>query len=90
MMAVRYRETIYVGVTSDLMARVNLHREGEGSKFCARYGLRKLVWAEHFANIDEAITFEKRLKRWRRQWKFDLIEKMNPDWDDLFDQLVGT
>ncbi len=86
----RYRGTVYVGVTSDLVARVSHHREGTGSDFCAKYGLKRLVWAETFPTIDEAIMFEKRLKRWRRQWKIDLVEKVNPDWDDLFDQLAGT
>ena len=86
-MSNRYRGTIYVGVTSDLAARVTQHRNGTGSDFCARYALDRLIWAEQFATIGEAIAFEKRLKRWRRDWKFDLIEKANPDWSDLFDQL---
>ncbi|MEM6493047.1 MAG: GIY-YIG nuclease family protein [Pseudomonadota bacterium] len=90
MMADRYRGTIYVGVTADLAARITQHREGKGSDFCAKYGLKRLVWAERFAFIEEAIAFEKRAKRWRREWKFDLIEKANPDWDDLFDRLGGT
>ncbi|MEM1196307.1 MAG: GIY-YIG nuclease family protein [Pseudomonadota bacterium] len=90
MMADRYRGTIYIGVTADLAARVTQHREGKGSDFCAKYHLKRLVWAERFASIEEAIAFEKRLKRWRREWKFNLIEKSNPDWDDLFDRLGGT
>ena len=89
-MADRYRGTLYIGVTSDLPARVSQHREGTGSEFCAQYGLDRLVWAERFATIEEAIAFEKRAKRWRREWKLDLIEKANPDWNDLFDQLAGT
>lgn len=89
-MADRYRGTMYVGVTTDLATRVVQHRSGEGSDFCAQYGLKRLVWADRFASIEEAIVFEKRIKRWRRAWKFDLIEKGNPDWDDLFDQLAGT
>lgn len=87
-MARRYRGTLYIGVTADLARRVSQHRIGEGSEFCTRYGLRRLVWAEPFPTIGEAIVFEKRLKRWRRQWKFELIEKANPDWDDLFDHLA--
>lgn len=89
-MANRYRGTLYIGVTADLAVRVGQHRDGTGSKFCARYGLKRLVWVERFASIEEAITFEKRLKRWRREWKFELIENANPEWDDLFDQLAGT
>jgi len=84
----RYRGTLYVGVTSDIATRVSQHREDIGSDFCKRYGLHRLVWAERFATIDEAITFEKRIKRWRRQWKFELIEKTNPEWEDLFETLV--
>ncbi|MDZ4138935.1 MAG: GIY-YIG nuclease family protein [Erythrobacter sp.] len=88
-MADRYRGTMYVGVTADLAARVSQHREGSGSDFCARYGLKLLVWAERTDAIDAAIAHEKRVKRWRREWKFALIEKGNPDWDDLFDQLLA-
>ena len=89
-MADRYRGTMYVGVTADLTARIHQHREGTGSDFCARYDLKRLVWAESMDSIEGAIVLEKRIKRWRREWKFDLIEKGNPDWDDLFDQLAGT
>ena len=84
----RYRGTLYVGVTSDIATRVSQQREDIGSDFCKRYGLHRLVWAERFDTIDEAITFEKRIKRWRRQWKFELIEKTNPEWEDLFETLV--
>lgn len=87
-MANRYRGTLYVGVTSDLPSRVHHHRTGQGSEFCRDYNLTKLVWTERFDSIEEAITFEKRLKRWRRDWKFDLIENANPDWDDLYDRLA--
>lgn len=88
-MAVRYRGTLYVGVTADLSARVSQHRVGTGSDFCARYGLTRLVWAEQCDSIDVAIAHEKRVKRWRREWKFALVEKANPDWDDLFDRLLA-
>ncbi len=88
-MANRYRGTIYVGVTSDLAARVSQHREGKGSQFCAEHGLTRLVWAEFTEPVDEAIAHEKRLKRWHREWKFELIGKANPDWRDLFDDLAG-
>lgn len=88
-MADIYRGTMYVGVTSHLAARVSQHRGGTGSDHCARYGLKRLVWAERCDAIDAAIAHEKRVKRWRREWKFALIEKGNPDWDDLFDQLLA-
>jgi len=80
----RYRGAVYVGVTSNLPARLHRHRTGEGSDFCRRYGLNRLVWAEHAPSITDAIAHEKGVKRWRRQWKFDLIEKGNPEWRDLF------
>jgi putative endonuclease len=86
-MADRYRGTMYVGVTADLAARVRQHRDGSGSDFCRRYGLSRLVWAEAGASITDCIAYEKRLKRWRRAWKFDLIERGNPNWADLFDRL---
>ena len=84
----RYRGTIYVGVTSDLAGRVYQHRIGDGSDFCARDGLERLVWAERSDDIVQCIAHEKRIKRWHRQWKFDLIERANPDWLDMFDLLV--
>jgi len=87
MMADRYRGAIYPGVTSDLAARVHAHRNGRGSKFCAKYGLKRLVYAEHLDRIDEAIAAEKAIKKWRRAWKIELIERANPDWDDLYEML---
>jgi putative endonuclease len=87
-MADRYRGTMYVGVTSDLVVRIDQHRRGVGSDFCARYGLVRLVWAEPGDDMIAAITQEKRLKRWRREWKCALVERGNPEWRDLFDLLV--
>ena len=87
-MADRYRGTIYVGVTADLNARIHQHRTGTGSDFCARYGLRRLVWAEHGEDITACIAHEKRLKRWRRDWKFALVEGINPEWRDMSDTLL--
>ena len=85
MMADRYRGTIYIGVTSDLPARVTAHREGRGSKFCARYGLTRLVHAEPVPTILEAIAREKAVKKWRRSWKLEWIEQVNSEWDDLYE-----
>ncbi len=84
----RYRGTMYVGVTAHLPARIAQHREGSGSDFCGRYGLTPLVWAERGATIEDCIAHEKRLKRWRREWKFTLIERQNPDWRDRYDELI--
>ena len=88
-LANRYRGQLYIGVTSDIAARVYQHRTGRGSDFCARYDITRLVWAEFTEPIDEAIAHEKRVKRWRREWKFALIETANPDWRDLYDDLAG-
>ena len=85
----RYRGTIYIGVTANLPRRAVQHREGTGSEFTSRYGPNRLVHAEEYPTIDEAIAREKALKKWRRQWKIDLIEQANPDWLDRFDELIG-
>jgi putative endonuclease len=84
----RYRGTVYVGVTAHLPARIHQHRSGEGSDFCARYGLTRLVWAERGDDIGECIAHEKRVKKWQRDWKFALVERGNPEWCDLFDDLA--
>jgi putative endonuclease len=70
------------------LQRVWAHREGRGSKFCARYGLRRMVYAEWTPTIEEAITREKAMKKWNRAWKIELIESVNPDWLDLFDTIL--
>ena len=79
--------TLYIGVTSDLPARVYQHRCGEGSAFCKRYGLTRLVYAEPYPRIDEAIAREKAMKAWKRSWKTKLIEQTNPGWADLFETI---
>ena len=89
-MADRYRGGLYTGVTSDLARRIYQHRHGDGSDFCVRHGLNRLVWAERGDEILDCIAHEKRVKRWRRVWEFALVEKANPDWHDLYDQLAGT
>ena len=85
-MADRYRGGMYVGVTADLTRRVQQHRENEGSEHVALYGLTRIVYAERFEEIVTAIAREKALKRWRREWKFALIEADNTDWRDLWDE----
>ncbi len=87
-MADRYRGTMYVGVTANLPRRIFEHREGIGSAFCQRHGLTRLVWAERGETIEDCIAHEKRVKRWRREWKFALIERGNPDWRDLYDVML--
>jgi len=75
--------TLYIGVTSDLAARLAQHRAGTAPGFASRYGAIRLVHAELFDRMDEAIAREKQLKRWHRAWKIALIEAHNPDWRDL-------
>jgi putative endonuclease len=84
----RANGTLYTGVTARLSERIDQHREGRGSLFTRRYGLRRLVWYEHHADIRDAIQRETSLKRWRRAWKVRLILEMNPDWDDLYETLA--
>jgi putative endonuclease len=88
-MANHYRGAVYVGVTADLARRITQHRDGTGSEYCAEHGLTRLVWAERGPSIEACIAHEKRLKRWRREWKFALIEQGNPDWADLYDQMLA-
>ena len=78
----------YVGVTAHLAARVHQHRIDRGSAFCRKYGLKTLVLAEQYDTISEAITREKQLKTWQREWKIALIEASNPDWSDLYERLA--
>jgi putative endonuclease len=76
--------TLYVGVTGDLSRRVYEHREALTPGFTTRYGVKMLVWYDAYPTADEAISAEKRVKRWRRVWKLELIEEMNPQWKDLY------
>jgi putative endonuclease len=82
-MANRPFGVLYVGVTADIHARVDQHRKGNGSKFCRKYGIDLLVLVEPHATIEAAISREKQLKNWRREWKLNLIEAANPEWSDL-------
>ncbi|HQA17224.1 MAG TPA: GIY-YIG nuclease family protein [Novosphingobium sp.] len=83
-MANRYRGGMYVGVTADLARRVGQHREGKGSSHVADFDKTRLVYAERHDEIEPAIAREKLVKKWRREWKFALIEAENPDWVDLW------
>ncbi|HEX6073586.1 MAG TPA: GIY-YIG nuclease family protein [Sphingomicrobium sp.] len=75
--------TLYTGVTSDLMKRIWEHREGVVRGFTRRYGIKRLVWFEPHETMESAILREKRIKRWPRSWKYDLIHEKNPTWRDL-------
>ena len=79
----KYRTTFYIGVTSDLRARVWQHVNGEGSAFVKKYRLFDLVYYESFERITDAIEREKQLKNWHHDWKVNLIKSMNPEMRDL-------
>jgi len=76
--------TLYIGVTTDLVRRTGEHRKGLVPGFTHKYKVNRLVYYEEHADIREAIAAEKRLKKWKRLWKIRLIEKINPDWCDLY------
>jgi putative endonuclease len=78
--------TLYIGVTSDLASRMEQHHRGEGSQFVKRHGVTRLVWFEEFPLYADAIRRETAMKRWKREWKLALIEKINPQWQDLTGQ----
>jgi putative endonuclease len=79
------RGTLYVGVTNDIERRGNEHYSKAGSKFTKKYNLHKFVYIEETVNISDAIVREKQLKNWHRMWKINLIEELNPNWDNLLD-----
>jgi putative endonuclease len=76
--------TLYIGVTNDLVRRVYEHRMGLADGFTKKYGIHRLVYFEPYSDIESAIQREKRLKKWKRAWKVQLIEQANPNWDDLY------
>ena len=81
--------TLYIGVTSDLVARVWQHREHMVEGFTERYKVTMLVWYESHATMESAILREKQIKKWNRAWKLKLIQESNPRWLDLWDSVVG-
>ncbi len=83
----RSRTVLYTGVTNNLYARAYQHKNGVGSAFSSNYKCKDLLYYEFFDSIEEAIFREKRIKKWNRQWKDDLIKKFNPKLKDLFDKV---
>lgn len=79
--------TIYIGVTSDLQKRIYEHKSKEIDGFTKKYDLTNLVYFEMFDDAENAIRREKQFKKWNRDWKIDLIEKSNPNWNDLYPAL---
>ena len=87
MLANQRNGTLYLGVTSDLVKRVWEHKNDMVEGFTKRYGVHQLVWYELHESMASAIEREKRLKKWKRAWKLELIESANPDWQDLYDSI---
>ena len=82
------RGVLYIDETADIAVRIWQHRSGQGSAFCRRYGLDRLVLAEPHAEIVAAIAREKALKAWKRDWKIRLVEESNPEWEDIFERVL--
>ena len=87
MLASKRNGTIYIGVTNDLGRRVWEHREGVASKFTKKYGVTRLVYYEVYDDVQAAIAQETRLKKYKREWKINLIQARNALWDDLYETL---
>jgi putative endonuclease len=87
-LASRRHGTLYIGVTNSLPKRLEEHRTGSGSLFVKQYGVFRLVYVETYHRAEDAIAREKQLKRWKRDWKIELIEKENLEWRDLSDLIV--
>jgi putative endonuclease len=81
--------TLYIGVTSNLVQRVWQHKNDLVEGFTKRYRVHRLVWHEVHESMDSAISREKKLKKWNRAWKIELIETSNPTWVDLYDQICS-
>ncbi|WP_337055974.1 GIY-YIG nuclease family protein [Pseudomonas sp. USHLN015] len=88
-LASRFNGSLYIGVTSDLVKRIWMHRNSYVDGFTQGHGIKRLVHFEMHGSMLEAIQREKRLKKWRREWKVELIESTNPQWLDLWDELVS-
>lgn len=88
MLASQRNGTLYVGVTSNLVQRVWQHKEALAEGFTSKYGVKMLVWYEQHETMISAIAREKAIKEWQRAWKLALIEKANPEWNDLYAGLV--
>ena len=87
-LASRRNGTLYVGVTSNLLQRVWQHKSDLVEGFAKRYGVHTLVWYESHETMESAISREKAIKEWKRAWKIELIEKGNPNWADMYEDLA--
>ena len=86
-MASKRNGTLYIGVTNNLIRRVYEHKNNLIKGFTSKYGVHRLVYFESTSEVESAILREKQLKKWKREWKLELIEKMNPEWKDLYEEL---
>lgn len=89
-MASRPQGALYIGVTGDLIKRVYEHKNGITKGYTEKYKCNMLVWYEEYSDVEQAILREKRMKKWNRDWKIELIERDNPEWRDLYPLLVDT
>ena len=80
--------TLYTGVTSDLVRRIWEHKNGAHEGFTKKYEVHTLVWYERHETMESAISREKAVKKWERSWKIELIEKLNPEWRDLYQEII--
>jgi putative endonuclease len=90
MMASRRNGTIYIGVTRDLLKRIEEHRNGVIAGFTKTYGCKLLVWYQAFDSLEAARQRELQMKEWKRAWKLREIEGPNPDWEDLYDRIAQS
>ena len=80
--------TLYTGVTSDLVRRIWEHKNGSNEGFTKKYAVHILVWYEQHETMESAISREKAIKKWERAWKLEMIEKTNPEWRDLYQEII--
>lgn len=88
MMSNKQDGVLYIGVTSDITKRVYEHKHGSVDGFTKQYNLKTLVYYEMYDEIEEAIKREKQLKNWHREWKVELVNKQNPNWEDLYESIL--
>jgi putative endonuclease len=87
-MASKKNGTLYIGVTNNIIRRVYEHKNNEVEGFSKKYKVHRLVYYEQTENVESALNREKQLKKWNREWKINLIQKENPNWKDLYNELI--
>jgi len=84
----KYNTVFYTGVTSNLQERIHEHKTDVGSEFTRRHKIKKLIWFDEYPTIRDAIDAEKKIKKWKRHWKEEMIEELNPDYRDLYEEIL--